>query len=847
MLHLLPRQSLPLGVGRLLLELMFVRKGSRVNPIIKRVLLVITIYVLLVITINVPCKAQIVHEQSPPPGKALLRSSSAASATYTLPAIDLQAIAREDAVTDRDKSIPMRFAIPFKVQLNPSNSGYWQPTLGRGRIWSLSIKSNGAKSLNIIFSTFKLLDGEQVYLRSENKVKYYGPFTARNNKPWGSLATLPVEGQRLTVEYYIPPGRSTTGALELGQIAHGYRGFGERKNEKGFDDSDSCNNNVVCQEWKDWECHFGSVAKVFKGGTRICSGSLVNNHRQDGRPLFLTAEHCLDGEEEDWVFLFNWKSSSCGTNVETEQKHTISGSEILTQNGGSDFALLELSEKPPVSYELFYTGWDARGITPQRTVTIGHPAGDQMKIALDEHPAGHGSWNDARTWSVIWDDGTTQSGSSGCGLWDENFRLIGQLYGGDAACDAMSDSDEYGRLDLSWGLGIKKYLDPDNTGNKVLDGLGTGKCAQTHAKAAFSVSSYKTCDGFITFTDASRNAAGWNWSFGDGQSSTAQNPEHKYSNAGTYEVKLDVTGTTGDNDSFTDTIFVSPTAALSFTSCEDKKDIVVRAQNAQTLTIDWYENQNDQTPVSTGDSLVFSSLTPTETYYANAYEEHPIHKVGPGDNTFGDGKYFEQNTDYGLYLNIERPIVVKSIKFFSSRSGERTIDLKNLEQNTRELREVSIPNGEQKVQMDWHIEPGKYFVKIKAGSDVGLYRNTDGAKYPYSVPGLFSIERSSAPGMESDYFYFFYEWEIQEQVCETGMKQVQAVNTGACGDTDDSVESDTDQSVPGGCSAAREAGNDDRLFTLLAVVMVGLRLRRRRRGFESPSAERGGAATLRAQ
>lgn len=40
------------------------------------------------------------------------------------------------------------------------------------------------------------------------------------------------------------------------------------------------------------------------------------------------------------------------------------------------------------------------------------------------------------------------------------------------------------------------------------------------------------------FADASSNASSWNWNFGDGNSSTQQNPFHIYNQSGTYTVTL---------------------------------------------------------------------------------------------------------------------------------------------------------------------------------------------------------------------------------------------------------------------------------------------------------------------
>ena len=50
----------------------------------------------------------------------------------------------------------------------------------------------------------------------------------------------------------------------------------------------------------------------------------------------------------------------------------------------------------------------------------------------------------------------------------------------------------------------------------------------------------------VAFTDlSSGGSTGWAWTFGDGQTSSAQNPTHTYSSAGTYTVTLDVTGPGG--------------------------------------------------------------------------------------------------------------------------------------------------------------------------------------------------------------------------------------------------------------------------------------------------------------
>lgn len=61
-----------------------------------------------------------------------------------------------------------------------------------------------------------------------------------------------------------------------------------------------------------------------------------------------------------------------------------------------------------------------------------------------------------------------------------------------------------------------------------------------------------------TFTDTSSNIpTQWSWKFGDGNTSTDQNPTHKYANPGTYTVTLTVTTANGDTNTTTQTITVN--------------------------------------------------------------------------------------------------------------------------------------------------------------------------------------------------------------------------------------------------------------------------------------------------
>ena len=85
--------------------------------------------------------------------------------------------------------------------------------------------------------------------------------------------------------------------------------------------------------------------------------------------------------------------------------------------------------------------------------------------------------------------------------------------------------------------------------------------------AAFTGSPTSGCAPLtVDFTDQSTGGVtSWDWTFGDGGTSTAQNPSHQYASAGTYTVTLTVTGPCGsDGETKTGYISVGETLVAGF-------------------------------------------------------------------------------------------------------------------------------------------------------------------------------------------------------------------------------------------------------------------------------------------
>lgn len=406
-----------------------------------------------------------------------------------MPSIDLAALQTADAITDKVKSAAWRFGEEFAVDLGLEHGAWTEKN--ETSVWRMVVEAPGALAMSVNFSQFHLPKGAKLFLWNRDHIEFIGGFDHRNHKDWGGLATGLVAGDALVIELQVPTEKRDMCALRVDQVVHAYRdivgkaalvseALGEQRGP--FGNSGACNINVNCPEGATWQCEKRSVALIVQGGFSVCTGALVNNTAQDGAPLFLTANHCLPGSGNvgNWTFYFNHETAGCtGNSGPTNQ--TVSGGDLLVSSGASDFGLLLLDETPPESYDVFFSGWDGSDDeTVQNATGLHHPSGDLKKICLEEDAPYHDNAAGAAVWWISqWEAGVTEPGSSGSPLFDQNHRIIGQLYGGSAACNGNVNNgqiDYYGRMGVSFNNGITEHLDPLGLGIDVLDGYPAEGC-----------------------------------------------------------------------------------------------------------------------------------------------------------------------------------------------------------------------------------------------------------------------------------------------------------------------------------------------------------------------------------
>ena len=382
-----------------------------------------------------------------------------------MPVVDPAPLLVEDAARlAQGHKGPYRYGVAHTTDLRLDNSGTWSTLPNGDHVWQLGIECPGAFSVEFEFNTYLVPEGARVFVHTPGG-EHRGAFTAASNGGHPQMGVAPMVGDRVIIEYIEPAAVAGQGDLRIGLVTHAYRDI--MGTTKGLNDSGTCNNNVICPEGDPWRDQIRSVALITQGGY-LCTGQLMNNCNQDQTPYFLTANHCVQGGINPATanFRFRWESPTC-TPTQNSGSNTLNGSQQLVTNGGSDMAFLQLNSSPQDSWNIFYSGWN-KGTTAATSVTaIHHPSGDIKKISFEEQPVTSASYGGAQCWKIAaWDDGTTEGGSSGSGLWDQNGLLVGQLYGGQASC-AFNVNDYYGKFNVSFPL-LQQWL---GTCGETLPGL----------------------------------------------------------------------------------------------------------------------------------------------------------------------------------------------------------------------------------------------------------------------------------------------------------------------------------------------------------------------------------------
>ncbi|WP_160139214.1 T9SS type A sorting domain-containing protein [Chryseobacterium sp. c4a] len=317
----------------------------------------------------------------------------------------------------------------------------------------LKIRSENAYSLQTFFSKFNMPEGAKFFLYNSDGM-ILGSFNSKNiinsKESENVFVTQPIQGSEIYLELDLENESDLAKIdIQVNTIMHGFSNLYE--SDGPFSESEasiytSCNKNVSCVD--------GSLlngnsynSTINKGNIKsvglvvntnaiygfTCSGTLINNTKQDGAPYFLTAEHCVKGTPQKPVFLnesiviFNHETKLCndagstvGGNISSPSTNSVSGMQVLTSMGitkypdetysglSQDFALVKLNTTAEVlkKYKVCYSGWSTAQFPNNidYSFTAHHPSGVVKKISIANQ-----SYITPTNYSAVYDSSNTES------------------------------------------------------------------------------------------------------------------------------------------------------------------------------------------------------------------------------------------------------------------------------------------------------------------------------------------------------------------------------------------------------------------------------------------------------
>jgi Zn-dependent metalloprotease len=277
-----------------------------------------------------------------------------------------------------------------------------------------------------------------------------------------------------------------------------------------------------------------------------------------------------------------------------------------------------------------------------------------------------------------------------------------------------------------------------------------------------------TCTGEIFFTDASTNAPNdWLWDFGDGNSSTQQDPSHIYMANGTYSVELTAINSIGNNSVIkTNLIYVNyPTSpsVIEDTVCVNSPATLLASGSG---ILNWYSAATGGSIINTGGAYTTSNLSVSTTYYVEDVIVAPLLSLGKLDDSGSGGDF---NSQQHLFFDVYSPLEIVDVQVYTATAGLRVVELRNSFGTSLAVKVVNLTGaGQQTVTLNFMVEPGTdYELGLAANSpNIELYRSNGGILYPYTINDLASITHSSANQNGGlDHYYFFYDWNVKEGDC----------------------------------------------------------------------------------
>ena len=203
--------------------------------------------------------------------------------------------------------------------------------------------------------------------------------------------------------------------------------------------------------------------------------------------------------------------------------------------------------------------------------------------------------------------------------------------------------------------------------------------------------------------------------------------------------------------------------------------------NATGSNPQWYDQSTGGTLLGTGNSYTTPVLNAPTTYYVEDITSYPGTSANTGITNHSGNSFSGNTTNGNLIFDAMANCTIVSVKVYTDSAGTREIQLKNSGGTVIASSVVNIPVGTTVLTLNFAVPVGTGY-QLTTNSTVNntsfgynaprLRRNSSGVAYPYTVPNVISITGSN---QGSQYYYYFYDWEIELASTECVSERVPVV------------------------------------------------------------------------
>jgi hypothetical protein len=349
------------------------------------------------------------------------------------------------ALIDRAADRPERFAVDIPHRVSISADGEWSATAG-ARVWSFAVQVPTAVSLSF-HASLAVLPSSAVLTVTGTRASV--TYRARDIVR-GGLWSRPLVGDTLKISVSVAPSQVSLVQLQIESVQAGYRGLGGVPDHPYFArlvregaaaaTTQSCTENYSCNATTANQGPAHATVAVLVADQYQCTGTLLNNTRNDFTPYVLTARHCENGvlgggapQAASSITVYWDAVTPCGATLGSIYDGTAPAQGGATTIVEQQDAWLVQLDAAPVVNDAFWAGWDATGGVFVGGYSIHHALGYNKQYAgwygqalaqtISRQTLNIGY--DSNLWGLVNQVGSVGAGASGGAVFDPNNRVVG--------------------------------------------------------------------------------------------------------------------------------------------------------------------------------------------------------------------------------------------------------------------------------------------------------------------------------------------------------------------------------------------------------------------------------------